>query len=83
MSGNSADVSSHVQAIHETMQDTGDGSDSDFSVFSEGEKEPFKKDGDNTNPTAVCSGDGGCGKTYPSDTPGCDFQFAVFSAIIF
>ena len=77
MSGNSTDVSSHVQAIQETMQDTGDGSDSDFSGFSEGEKEPSKKDGDNTNPTAVCSGDGGCGKTYPSDTPGCDFQYAM------
>lgn len=80
MSDTSTEVSSHVQAIQDAVQNTCGGSDSDVSGASTSSEEgtvKSKKQSNESTPTAVCSGDGGCGETFPSDTPGCDFLYAM------
>ena len=69
------------------MQSTGHGSDSELSSTtssSDGEydvsaRSDSKKEEQGTNheKKAVCSGDGGCGETFPIDTPGADFEYAM------
>lgn len=79
MSDNSKDVSDHVKAIQDAVQDTGGGSDSDMcgTDSSSSETEGANSNSRENNPTSICSGDGGCGETFPSDTLGCDFEFAM------
>ena len=81
-SSDSIEQTKQVQAIQELLQDTGGASDDSDALTSDDEKE---KSGDENDvvpiiPTAVCSGEGGCGETFSMDDPGCDFEYAMLCA---
>ena len=59
-----------VQLMQERLQSTADAEDA--SVSSTGEKLD-----DPPGPTAICSGDGGCGGEFPHEDPGFDFIYAM------
>lgn len=70
-----------VQAIQELLQDTGGASDDSDALTSSGDEKEHEENGvAPIIPTAVCSGDGGCGETFSFDARGSDFEFAMLCA---